>query len=187
VGNEYDNIFIGYTASEGSFSFKSVKFNLAESIENKESNAASRYNKYEYLIEKIPPSLITSLKIKIKEINKTFSIESVNESDSAEIINKITKKELNFKPESVYFDYDKIRFPITIRNFIEGDRFVPLGMKDAKKLKEYFIDKKVPIKVRRIIPIILFGGKIAWVSLNEICDCIKITEFTKNVGIMQIE
>ena len=60
-------------------------------------------------------------------------------------------------------------------------------MKDAKKLKEYFIDKKVPIKVRRIIPIILFGGKIAWVSLNEICDCIKITEFTKNVGIMQIE
>jgi tRNA(Ile)-lysidine synthase len=60
-------------------------------------------------------------------------------------------------------------------------------MKGAKKLKEYFIDKKVPVKIRRIIPIVLFGDKIAWVSLNEISDYIKITEFTKNVGIMRIE
>ena len=187
AGNEYDKIFIGYTASADSFSFKSVEFNLAESIKNRGYGAASRYNKYEYIIDKMPPSLITSLKIKIKEINKTFSIENVNESDSTEIINKIMKKELNFKPDSVCFDYDKINFPITIRNFIEGDRLVPLGMKGAKKLKEYFIDKKVPVKIRRIIPIVLFGDKIAWVSLNEISDYIKITEFTKNVGIMRIE
>ena len=187
AGNEYDKIFIEYSASADSFSFKSVEFNPAETIKNRESVAALHYNKYEYIIEKMPFSSMTNLKIKIKEINKTFSIENVNASDGTEIINKIMKKEFNLKPDAVYFDYDKINFPITIRNFIDGDRFVPLGMKGAKKLKEYFIDKKVPIEVRRIIPIILFGGKIAWVSLNEISDDIKITEFTKNVGIMRIE
>ena len=60
-------------------------------------------------------------------------------------------------------------------------------MKYGKKLKEYFIDKKVPANVRRVIPVILFGGKIAWVSLNEISDDIKITEFTRNAGIMRID
>ena len=188
AGNEYDKIFIKYSASADSFSFKSIEFNPVETIKNRESAAASRYNKYEYIIkEKMPTSSITSLKIKIKEINKTFSIENVNASDGNEIINKIMKKEFNFKPDAVYFDCDKISFPVTVRNFKEGDRFVPLGMKGAKKLKEYFIDKKVPVKIRKIIPIVLFGGEIAWVSLNEISDHIKITEFTKNVGVMHIE
>jgi tRNA(Ile)-lysidine synthase len=187
IGNEYDKIFIGYAASADSLSFKSVEFNPVESVKNREFGAASRYNKYEYIIEKKPSSSKTVLKI--KEINKTFYIENVNASRGAEIINKLINKdkELNFEPDSVYFDYDKISFPVAIRNFKEGDRFVPLGMKGAKKLKEYFIDKKVPVKIRKIIPIVLFGGEIAWVSLNEISDHIKITEFTKNVGVMHIE
>jgi hypothetical protein len=54
-------------------------------------------------------------------------------------------------------------------------------------LKEYFIDKKVALNIRKIIPVILFGDKIAWVSFNEISDDIKITELTKNVGIMRID
>ena len=185
IGNEYDKIFIGYAASEYSLNFKSVEFNIDGTVEIKKSGNASRYNKYKYIIEKMPLSSKTGLKI--KEINKTISIEKINAFRSAEIINKIINKEFNFEPDSIYFDYDKISFPVTIRNFKEGDRFVPLGMKGAKKLKEYFIDKKVPINIRRIIPIILFEGEIAWVSLNEISDHIKITEFTKNVGLMRIE
>ncbi|MGC8555260.1 MAG: tRNA lysidine(34) synthetase TilS [Candidatus Acidulodesulfobacterium sp.] len=187
LGNEYDKIFIGYTASAGSLRFKSVEFNPAESVKNRESGAALRYNynKYEYIIKKMQSPLKTVLKI--KEINKTFYIENVNASRGDEIINRIINKEFIFEPDSVYFDYDKLSFPVTVRNFKEGDRFIPLGMKGVKKLKEYFIDKKVPVKIRKIIPIVMFGGNIVWVSLNEISDDIKITEFTKNVGIMRIE
>ncbi len=41
-----------------------------------------------------------------------------------------------------YFDYDKIKGNIILRNRKEGDKFIPIGMKGSKKLKNMFIDLK---------------------------------------------
>lgn len=62
----------------------------------------------------------------------------------------------------------------------EGDTFAPLGLGGSKKLKEYFIDKKIPQRMRDSIPVLATGNKILAVADIEIADEIKVTENTKH-------
>ncbi len=61
----------------------------------------------------------------------------------------------------------------------EGDTFSPLGLGGSKKLKDYFIDKKVPQRMRNEIPVLASGNKILAVADIEIADEIKVTPETK--------
>ena len=61
----------------------------------------------------------------------------------------------------------------------EGDTFAPLGLGGTKKLKEYFIDKKIPQRMRDEIPVLAVGGKILIVADIEIADELKVTDETK--------
>jgi tRNA(Ile)-lysidine synthase len=79
-------------------------------------------------------------------------------------------------PKLAYLDDDKLIHPLTLRTFEEGDRFVPLGMKVPKKLKDFFIDSKVPKALRRRIPLLVSGDKIVWVVGYRIGEYFKITE-----------
>ncbi|MCX8021774.1 MAG: tRNA lysidine(34) synthetase TilS [Syntrophorhabdaceae bacterium] len=42
-----------------------------------------------------------------------------------------------------------------VRTFREGDRFYPLGMEKAVKLKDFFISKRIPKELRRNIPLLV--------------------------------
>lgn len=61
----------------------------------------------------------------------------------------------------------------------EGDTFAPLGLGGTKKLKDYFIDKKIPQRMRSEIPVLAVGEKILAVADIEISDELKVTEETK--------
>ena len=80
-----------------------------------------------------------------------------------------------------YLDDDKLVYPLNLRSFEEGDRFVPLGMKGHKKLKDFFIDAKVPRALRRRIPLLVSGGTIVWVVGYRINECFKITKGSKRI------
>ena len=51
-------------------------------------------------------------------------------------------------------DSDKLPTTARWRFRQEGDVFSPLGMVGTKKLKEYFIDKKIPQRMRNEIPVL---------------------------------
>lgn len=72
------------------------------------------------------------------------------------------------------FDLDSVNFPIEVRNFRHGDRFIPLGMNKLKKVKRFFIDEKVPKFLRNRIPIFLAGGEIMWIGGMRIDDRFKV-------------
>ncbi len=61
----------------------------------------------------------------------------------------------------------------------EGDTFAPLGLGGTKKLKEYFIDKKIPQRMRDEIPVLAVGSKILIVADIEIADELKVTDESK--------
>lgn len=61
------------------------------------------------------------------------------------------------------FDLDKVPFPWLVRTFRPGDRIVPLGMNGGKKVKEIFIDSKIPLPQRQQIPLIFSGDTLIWV------------------------
>ncbi|MDH4164197.1 MAG: tRNA lysidine(34) synthetase TilS [Nitrospirota bacterium] len=62
------------------------------------------------------------------------------------------------------FDYDKIRPFLTIRSRRPGDWFRPAGMAGkSKKLQDFFVDEKVPLRKRGSIPLLCSGEDILWV------------------------
>ena len=76
-------------------------------------------------------------------------------------------------------DADKLPNNAIWRTRQEGDTFAPLGLGGTKKLKEYFIDKKIPQRMRDEIPVLAVGSKILIVADVEIADELKVTEDSK--------
>ncbi len=79
------------------------------------------------------------------------------------------------------FDSASVDFPIQVRNFTEGDRLIPYGMNEFKKLKNYFIDEKIPRFIRHQIPIFLCKGKIMWIGGMRVDERFKVRDKRKKV------
>ena len=108
-------------------------------------------------------------------------IEQFHINVSIRIIDKNEKIDFKEKDYVKYFNYDKLKEKITVRNRKEGDKFSPFGMKGNKKLKDLFIDLKVPKEERDNIPLICFDDEIAWISGYRISENYKVDKSTKNI------
>lgn len=76
----------------------------------------------------------------------------------------------------IYADGEKIKQPLTIRTWKNGDRFQPLGMEKPVKLSDFFINRKVPSEQRHQIPLVCDAtGNIIWVGGLELSDSVKVT------------
>jgi tRNA(Ile)-lysidine synthase len=78
-------------------------------------------------------------------------------------------------------DYGSLQFPLRMRNFRPGDRFYPLGARGSQKLKEFFIDHKIPKFERPKVPLLVSGERIVWIVGYRIDDRVKVTGKTKKV------
>lgn len=90
-------------------------------------------------------------------------------------IEKAKKKKL----ERGMCDFDKLS-DTTIRFRRDGDIFKPYGG-GTKKLKEYFIDEKIPRRKRDNMPLIVRGSEVLCIIGLEISDKVKIDENTKRI------
>jgi tRNA(Ile)-lysidine synthase len=81
----------------------------------------------------------------------------------------------------VTLDMDGIKGGLIARNWRRGDRFIPLGMGNEKKLQDIFVDKKIPREERRRIPIICDEEGIVWVVGVGISERVKVREGTRRV------
>ncbi len=73
-----------------------------------------------------------------------------------------------------------------VRTRLAGDMFHPLGGK-LKKLKDYFIDMKIPADKRDGIPLLACGSDIIWVIGYNISDEYKVTEKDDCVALKNIK
>lgn len=96
---------------------------------------------------------------------------------SVERVDKMGKP----SPSCVYIDADSIDDSLTVRNRRDGDKLVPFGMKGTKKVKDIFIDKKIPLSKRNNIPIFVHNNKVIWVSGCCISEEFKITDNTNTI------
>jgi tRNA(Ile)-lysidine synthase len=81
-------------------------------------------------------------------------------------------------------DFDKISIPLTVRTRRQGDKFWPLGSSGIKKVKDFFIDNKIPVMERDTVPIVTMNGRPVWIVGFRIDDRIRVTEGTKKLLIM---
>jgi len=89
-------------------------------------------------------------------------------------------------PFKARFDGSNIHGPLLLRNRRKGDKFIPLGMKGKKKLKDFLIDEKIPGFKRDMIPVITSGDDILWVVGMRIDERFKVTGESKNIVHMEV-
>lgn len=66
---------------------------------------------------------------------------------------------------TAYFDADELEYPLTIRSRLPGDSMRLMGLNGSKKVKDIFIDDKIPPSLRPHIPIISDAlGRIIWIA-----------------------
>ncbi len=88
-------------------------------------------------------------------------------------------------PAMTFLDGEQAPFPWLVRNFRPGDRFVPLGMTGRKKVKELFIDDKIPRDRRWRIPLIFSPTDLVWVAGVRACAEARLTPGT--VDVLKVE
>lgn len=102
---------------------------------------AGQINEFEYALEE-------NENVFIKELSLFACLERCNSIE---------------KDSALYFSADAVS-DIHLRNRRFGDTFNPTGMEGSKKLKNLFIDDKIPRPKRMTVPIITVNGVIACVG-----------------------
>lgn len=100
---------------------------------------------------------------------------------------RATMDEVDFKClNRTYFDDNKIKGPLVIRNRRCGDWFEPLGTRGSQKIKKLFIDRKIPRRKRDRIALIADRESVIWIEDMHLSDRVKVTSETRNVLILEI-
>ena len=93
-------------------------------------------------------------------------------------------------PEKTYtkwFDYDKIKNGLAVRRRLPGDYLMISRDGGTKKLKDYFIDCKVPRRERDNVTLLADGSHVLWAVGYRISEYYKVTSQTKKVIKVQVK
>ena len=102
------------------------------------------------------------------------------------VLSKSTDRKVAKDRVKAKLDFDKLQFPLVLRKWKKGDKFMPLGMQTFKKLSDFFIDKKYSLIAKQQQWILCSADDIIWIVGDRIDDRFKITTQTKNVYIAEI-
>lgn len=84
-------------------------------------------------------------------------------------------------------DADKVRFPLQLRKWKEGDWFCPLGMNKKKLISDFLIDQKVPLNLKKEVYLLTSNGSVVWVVGFRIDDRFKVTDKTSKICLMEVK
>ncbi len=76
------------------------------------------------------------------------------------------------------FDADCLTEPLVVRNFRHGDYLQPLGMSGHKKIKDLFMEYKLPHGLRAKMPLLAVGQEILWIPGYGRSERAKVTANT---------
>jgi len=114
--------------------------------------------------------------------NATIMTQIINFETNAGCYEFINKNKDDYTKFIDFGKLDKEKdLDIVVRNRRDGDTFKPLNSNGTKKLKEYFIDKKIPREERNDFPLIAINKEIIWIIGNKTSDNYKVTDNTNSV------
>jgi len=116
-----------------------------------------------YLIDESAKTLSYPVHLELKRVenNENFKIEK--------------------SKEVAYFDLEKLTFPLKLRKWEKGDRFVPFGMRGKKLVSDFFTDEKVNLFDKENSWILLSGNDIIWIVGYRASNIFKIKATTKQI------
>ena len=117
----------------------------------------------EYFINEFTSYIDIPFRVKIEKFNKYQEFRPDTNSDVA------------------CLDAQKLQFPLLLRKWKHGDSFRPLGMKNMKKLSDFFINIKLSLIEKERRWVLVSGEQIAWIVGLRIDDRFKITNKTTEI------
>lgn len=78
-------------------------------------------------------------------------------------------------------DAARLRYPLRVRRWQEGDFFIPYGMTGRKKVSDYLTDHKVSAAEKQRQFVLLSGDEIVWLVGRRIDDRYRLTAATEEV------
>ena len=115
----------------------------------------------------------------ISSLNLEIELSIIDKED----ISKFNKSKSGY----IYFDFDKVKGNIKVRNRRNGDRFTPFGMTGSKKIKDFFIDEKIPRDEREKIPMLVDDENIIYVLNYRLNENYKITKVSKKIMLVKVK
>ena len=103
-----------------------------------------------------------------------------------EVLDREELAEIPRDPRIACLDLDLVQFPLTIRHWMFGDYFYPLGMDQIKKLSDYFVDNKIPVPEKESTWIMASGKQIVWIMGQRIDHRFRITDLTQRVLMLRL-
>lgn len=88
---------------------------------------------------------------------------------------------LYFEAHKVCLDKNKLKFPLKVRKWQEGDYFYPSGMKGKKKISKYFKDEKLSLIEKENAWVLCSNSDIVWVIGRRVDERYKATADTLNI------
>lgn len=89
--------------------------------------------------------------------------------------------EIPRKTYTKWFDYDKINSGFCIRTRRSGDYLIYDEKGHHKKLKQYFVDEKIPVTKRDEVLVLAKDEVILWVVGGRISEHVKVTKMTNTI------
>jgi len=147
------------------------------------------YKEYDLLVfkKKVVGSVNKGYLYSVYRVNNTIKISEIDKK----LIFYTKSRISSFKKNKLYFDFEKVGFPLIVRSRSEGDK---IYLKDVgfKKVKNIFIDEKVPKVMRDLVPIIQCNNNIIGVftsiygKMNRVSEEYMINNHTKKVLVCEL-
>ncbi len=113
-----------------------------------------------------------------KEATAPFKIGKVDFLDSKILVEEA--ESVQIQADKLYLDADKVPEGAIWRVRQTGDMFTKFGG-GSKSLKDYFIDVKVPVRLRSQLPVLASGNEVYCIAGLEISDKVKVTDSTSHI------
>ena len=150
-----------------------VKINLPNNI--------TVHKEYDFITisVRVPKPKLETMKFRLGNFNLlSFGDLTVRKT------NKIDLNALN--DNCLMIDSEKLPQGCEIRTRRDGDKFCQING-GTKKLKDYFIDKKIPQRLRADIPLLCYEDEVYAIIGYTVSNKVKVDENTKSAYILKIE
>ncbi len=125
--------------------------------------------------------ILSEIQIEKKEIFKLINEEGEIKKPIRLKWELTMDKKFSTDLNQAFIDLDKVKFPLTLRKWEQGDSFYPLGMQSKKLLSDFFIDKKLNRFEKESTYLLFSGEDIVWVVGRRLDNRFRITEKTARV------
>ncbi|NBB28463.1 tRNA lysidine(34) synthetase TilS [Cellulophaga sp. BC115SP] len=127
---------------------------------------------------------LTSFESRVIEANDT-KVRTDNFQLDFEIFDRPEDYKVPTAKKYACLDADKVRFPLQLRKYKEGDWFCPLGMNKKKLISDFLTDQKVPLNLKKETYLLTSNGSTMWVVNQRVDDRFKVTDKTTRILLIE--